>query len=97
MTDNPPQQGFGFEFRKIIPSLILTVLVAFGTSWWNSQVTQNELRYRLDRMEEKQRDASEATKQSAMATQQGAIRMAEISTTLTNMAEQLKEIKEKQR
>jgi cellobiose-specific phosphotransferase system component IIC len=74
MPDNTPT-SFGSEFKRLIPGLILTVVVALVTSWWNSQVTQNELRFRLDRMEEKQRESSGATAEAARVAQQNAIRM----------------------
>ena len=94
MTDAPTTSaGFGSEFRKLIPGLVLTVLVAFGTSWWNSQLTQNELRFRLDRIEEKQKDASLATAEASRVAQQNAIRMAEMSVTLNTTIEQLRDIR----
>lgn len=89
----PPQQGFGMEFKKLIPSLLLTAAVAFGTSWWNSQLTLNEIRFRLDRVEEKQKDTAAAAAASAQIAQQNAIRMAELGVIQGNVVEQLKEIK----
>ena len=97
MAENPTNSapnGFGSEFRRLIPGLVLTVVVAAGSSWWSSQITQNELRFRLDRLEEKQKDASVATAEASRVAQQNAIRMAEMSIIQNNAVEQLREIRQ---
>jgi hypothetical protein len=95
MAENPTNSAssFGSEFRRLIPGLLLTVLVAFGTSWWNSQLTQNELRFRLDRIEERQKEASASTAEAARVAQGNAIRMAELGIIQNNVVEQLREVK----
>lgn len=91
MPDNTPT-SFGSEFKRLLPGLVLTVIIAFGTSWWNSQLTQNELRFRLDRIEEKQKDASASTAEASRVAQQNAIRMAELGVLQNNVVEQLRRI-----
>jgi hypothetical protein len=86
-------QGFGAEFVKLLPGLLLTGIIALITSWTSSQITQNELRFRLDRIEEKQKDASVATAEASRVAQQNAIRMAEMSVIQNNAVEQLREIR----
>jgi hypothetical protein len=82
------------EIRRMVPTLVLTAAVAFGTSWWNSQLTQNDLRLRLDRLEEKQKETSAAAAEAARTAQLNAIRMAELGVLQNNIAEQVKEIKQ---
>ena len=88
-----PPQGFLHQAQRVIPTLLLTVAVAFGTSWWNSQLALNDLKYRLDRLEEKQKDQAATMAASAQTAQQNAIRLAELGVVQTSLAEQLKEIK----
>lgn len=82
------------ESKKLVPGLILTALVAFATSWWNSQMTQNDLRFRIDRIEEKQKDQAAATQAASVTAQQNSVRMAEIGIIQANLAEQLKDLKQ---
>ncbi len=94
MSDTPTiSTGFGSEFKKLVPGLLLTIIVAFGTSWWNSQLTQNELRFRLDRLEEKQKEALATTADAAKTAQGNAIRMAEMGVIQNNVIEQVREIR----
>ncbi len=95
MTENPTNSAssFGSEFRRLIPGLVLTVLVAFGTSWWNSQITQNEIRFRLDRLEERHKETAASTAEASRTAQGNAIRMAEMGIIQNNVVEQLREIK----
>lgn len=84
------------ELKKLVPGLLLTVAVAFGTSWWNSQLTQNDLRFRLDRLEEKQKDTSAAMAAASQTAQQNAIRLAELGVIQSNIADELRELKQDQ-
>ena len=86
--------GWASQFRNIIPTLVLTVGVAFVTSWWHTQMAQNDMRFRLDRLEEKQKELAGASAAAALTAQQNAIRLAELGIIQSNMVEELKEIKQ---
>lgn len=90
----PQPEGLAIEFRKLVPTVLLTAAIAFGTSWWNSQMTQNDLRLRLDLLERRQEERAGAAAQQAAAIQQNSIRLAELGVLQTNLAEQMKEIKQ---
>ena len=84
------------EFRKAVPTLVLAGLIATATSWWNTQVVQNELRYRLDTVEKQEKTNAENIAASANQIQNQAVKFAEISASQNGMLEQLREIRQEQ-
>lgn len=94
MTETPTTSGLGTEFfKKVLPGLALAGIVGFVTAWIQSQSALVDLKSRLDRMEEKQKDSSAATAEAARTAQGNAIRLAELAVIQNNAAEQLKDIK----
>jgi len=94
MPENPTPSGFGTEFfKKVLPGLALAGIVGFGSSWIQSQSALVDLKSRLDRMEEKQRDAAASTAEAARTAQGNAIRLAELGVIQNNLVEQLRDIK----
>ncbi len=95
MAENsqPPVQGWAAQVRSLVPSVILTVLVAFATSWWNAQVSQNQTLFRLTALEKAVEVQQNQITQNAALNQQNAIRMAEIARDQLNIAEQVREIR----
>ena len=90
----PQPEGLAIEFRKLVPTVVLTAAIAFGTSWWNSQMTQNDLRLRLDLLERRQEERASTVAQQSQAIQQNSIRLAELGVLTTSLAEQVKDIKQ---
>lgn len=86
----------GAEFRRAIPTLVLAALIAIATSWWNTQITQSELRYRIEAVEKQEKINAENIAASANQIQSQAVKFAEIGATQNSMLEQLREIKEEQ-
>lgn len=84
------------DFKKLIPTLLITVLTAFGTSWWNSQNAQLEFRNRIEKLEEKAENNAKNIAQNSSVLQQNAIRLAENTIIQNNMLEQLKDMKQEQ-
>lgn len=95
-TNGSSLPPLGAEFRRAIPTLVLAGLIAIATSWWNTQMTQSELRYRLEAVEKQEKTNAENIAASATQIQAQAVKFAEISTTQNNMLEQLREIREQQ-
>jgi hypothetical protein len=93
MANEPQPPTFWQQMQRAVPTLLLTAVIAFATSWWNSQMVLNDLRYRLDRLEERQREAAAAMSEAAQTSQRNAIRLAELGVLQTNVAEQLRDLK----
>lgn len=100
MTEQPPTtptNGYlSVETRKIIPTLVITVLTAFGVSWWNTQMSQNDLRHRLEVQETKSEANAKSLADNASVMTQATVQLALIGQNQTNMFEQIKEIKAEQ-
>ena len=92
MPENPTNPGMELLRRYIIPILTSAILGFIG-GWWNGQITQVQVQSRLDRLEERQREAAAATAEASRTAQGNAIRMAEISIIQNNVVEQLREIR----
>ncbi len=89
----PPVGGFFADFTRFLPTVVLAVATALGTSWCNMQRFQTDTERRIDVLEKKaEANAAGITALSNMS-QQNAIRMAEIGVIQNNIAEQLKELK----
>jgi hypothetical protein len=93
---NGPTMPLGAEFRRAIPTLVLAGLIAIATSWWNTQMTQSELRYRLEAVEKQEKTNAENIAASANQIQSQAVKFAEVGATQNNMLEHLREIKQEQ-
>lgn len=95
--DAPPQPPpMLWEFRKMLPTLILSVLMALAASWWNSEKTQSDFRYRIEMLEKRAETNALNISNNSTALQQNAIRVAEISIIQNNTLEQIKDLKQQQ-
>ena len=90
---SPP---LGYEFRKALPTIVMACLAAVVTSWWNTQLSQADLRYRLDAVERQVKTNSENIAAATAQIQNQAIKFAEVGVTQSNMLEQLREIRQEQ-
>lgn len=92
----PPTANVGNEFKKLIPTVVLAILTAFATSWWNSQKSQSELQFRLEAIEQKGETNAKNIANNSGILQQNAIRIAEMGIVQNNLLEQIKELKQQQ-
>lgn len=92
----PPAANLANDFKKLIPTLVLAVLTAFITSWWNSQQSQADLQFRLSTVEQKAETNAKNISQNSLILQGNAIRMAESGVIQNNILEQIKDIKQEQ-
>lgn len=91
----PPQQpGFGSKLREQFWSLLAAALLGFATSWLQSQYVQNDLRNKVDRLEEKQRDASAIDAKRADADLQNAREMERLAGAVKNVADRQQEMRD---
>lgn len=95
-TNERPPLPLGHEFRKALPTIIMACLAAVLTSWWNTQITQNDLRYRLEAVERQVKTNSDNLAATAGQMQSQAVKFAEVGVTQSNMLEQLREIRQEQ-
>lgn len=58
-------------------------------------MTQNDFRYRLDRLEERQKENAETSRQITQSVQQNTIRLAELSVLQAGLAKQMEDMKKK--
>lgn len=84
------------EFKKAVPTLIITILVAFATSWYNTQASQTDAQRRIQILEKQAETNATNIAQNALAMQQNAIRVAEMVIIQNNTLEQIREIKSQQ-
>jgi hypothetical protein len=96
---NHPQEngGWATEFRKLVPTLILTALIGFGSSWWSNQISQNDLRYRVEALEKRVESLGAQVTQNGATINQNAIRQAEFTVIQNNIVDQMRDLKEEQR
>lgn len=92
----PPPLPLVYEFKKQIPVLVLAVLVAFATSWWNSQKSQSDFQHRIEILEKRAETNASNISNNSTALQNNAIRIAEINIIQTNTLEQIRELKSEQ-
>ncbi len=96
-TPTPTTAGYiSAETRKIIPTLVVTILTAFAVSYWNGQMAQNNTINRLTVVEAKVETASKSLSDNAIILNQTAVQLALLGQNQTNMFEQIKEIKQEQ-
>jgi hypothetical protein len=91
------QTGLGAELRKLIPSLIVTGIVAFGASWWNNQLTQTDLRFKISTLEKQLETQATNSANNANAAQANSIKIAEMGIIHQNLLEQIKDLKQEVR
>lgn len=92
MPDTPTNPGMEVFRRYIIP-IATSAILGFIGGWWQSQISQVQMSSRLDRMEERQKESAAATAEAARTAQNNAIRMAELGIVITNVVEQMKDIR----
>ena len=80
--------------RKFVAPWATAAILGFIGGWWNSQIGQVQLIGRIDRLEERQKEASAATAEAARTAQGNAIRMAELGIIQNNVVEQLREVRQ---
>lgn len=93
---NRPGTFYAGEFKKLVPTLIISGLVAFGTSWYNSQQTQTDALRRIEQLEKQVQGSAANIAQNSAALQQNAIRIAEMVIIQNNALEQIKDLKQQQ-
>lgn len=95
--DSPaPSNASAGEFRKLLPTAILAVITAFATSWWNTQIVQNNFQHRIDRLKDKSEENARNIATNADLLQKTMIRIAEIGEGQKNMLEQVRDLKAEQ-
>lgn len=94
---HPPHKSFGAKFYEHIPSYILAAFLGFGTSWLQSQWTVNDLRNKVERLEEKERDATAADAKRADAALDNAREMERLAGALKNLADRQQEMKDERK
>lgn len=97
MSNTPQSDGWATEARKLVPTLVLAGLIGFAGSWWNNQITQNDLRYRVDALEKRVETLSAQVTQNGVTIQQISIKQAEFSIIQNNMVEQIKDMRQERR
>lgn len=76
--------------------MLLTIAVAFGASWWNSQISQNELKFKIELYEKRQEQIASQVADDSQAIQQNANRLIEVATLQQALAEQVRELHQEQ-
>lgn len=84
------------DFKKLLPTLLISVLAAGATSWYNTQKSQTDLQNRIEKTEEKVETNARNIAQNSGVLQQNAIRIAEIGIIQNNALEQIKDLKQEQ-
>lgn len=77
---------------RLAPTVILAVLTAFATSWLAARDAQNELRFKVEMLEQANKSNASAISQNAAVIQSLTVKQAELGRDLSNIAEQLKDI-----
>lgn len=84
------------NWKNAIPTAILTVVIAFAASWWQTQLAQNSFQHRIDRIEDKAEQNAKNVATNAELLQKTMIRIAEIGEGQKNMLEQIRDLKAEQ-
>lgn len=92
--ESPPQQGFGAKFREQLPGYMIAAILGFAASWVQSQYAQNDLRNKVERLEEKQVVASQIEAKRAAADVTNAAENARLAEALKNLVDRQQEMKE---
>jgi hypothetical protein len=87
-------KGFGEKLKDQALSIVMAGALGFVTSWIQSQWTVSKLADKVDRLEEKERKASELEAKRADADLQDAREKERLAGALKNLADRQQEMKD---
>lgn len=79
--------------RKFWLTLTAALLTAFATSYWNSQMAQSNVLYRLDKIEQQQEKLAEQHASTVNTANQNAIRLEQLAERQRSLIDELREFK----
>src|SRR6185369_12182380 len=95
-TTPQPKALTSYDFYRRIPTLILSALTAFAISYWNTQRTQDELRFRVMAVETKATTNAENIAKSASDLQDLRIKQAQEDKTQEFVLQELNKVRTEQ-
>lgn len=93
-TPTPTPSWFASEFRKVILPIGFAILSSFIVSWVNTQMSLNDIRNKVERVEEKQLQQAAQIADNAKVNQQNALTLLGISKDQERLAGELKDLKD---
>ena len=90
---SPPHAADPWGMRKFWTTLIAAGLVAFGSSYWTSLLSQNNVLYRIDRLEQRQEQLAREYAATSQAATENQIKLALIQERQANILKELEELK----
>ncbi len=99
MPDNPAPsqteqpQDIGYQLQKRVPTLLLAALTAFGTSWCQSERTQEHIQFRLTAVELKATTNADNITKNAEESRKTQDRMIEVLKDQAFILQQIQELK----